>query len=270
MITANMWMDLTSYGIPILVLGDSEQLPPIGDKFELIYNPDFHLTQISRQAADNPIIKLSMIVRDTGHYPMDIRDSKNNSLIVSWRDPKFRNFFEQIYFQPDMIGLCASNQTRTKINSHVRKEMFFKPDEIKKGERIICLRNDYRSGLMNGDISTIKSISDTGVRNILNMDLEKYNGEKTMANVHTGCFNQPNHSEVIQNADYIGWMNYNFFDFGYAISVHKSQGSEWNTVVLFDEFMTGWADDIRRKWLYTGITRAKERLLICTDFTRGN
>jgi len=50
------------------------------------------------------------------------------------------------------------------------------------------------------------------------------------------------------------------FDFGYALTVHKSQGSQWDNVVLFDE--SGAFREHRNRWLYTGITRAAEKLTI--------
>jgi exodeoxyribonuclease-5 len=53
---------------------------------------------------------------------------------------------------------------------------------------------------------------------------------------------------------------YDEFDYGYALTVHKAQGSQWNNVVLFDE---SWAfRDSRERWLYTAITRAAETLTI--------
>ena len=50
------------------------------------------------------------------------------------------------------------------------------------------------------------------------------------------------------------------FDFGYALTVHKAQGSQWDDVVLFDESFA--FREHRNRWLYTGITRAARRLTI--------
>lgn len=49
---------------------------------------------------------------------------------------------------------------------------------------------------------------------------------------------------------------------GYALSVHKAQGSEWERVLLIDERNRYMSDDDYTRWLYTGVTRTKERLLI--------
>jgi exodeoxyribonuclease-5 len=53
---------------------------------------------------------------------------------------------------------------------------------------------------------------------------------------------------------------YDEFDFGYALTVHKAQGSQWNNVVLFDESFA--FRDTRERWLYTAITRAAETLTV--------
>jgi ATP-dependent exoDNAse (exonuclease V) alpha subunit len=57
-----------------------------------------------------------------------------------------------------------------------------------------------------------------------------------------------------------------YFDYGYCISVHKSQGSEWNKVILFEQRTKHWDDDYYKRWLYTGITRAKEKLMVISDY----
>ena len=53
---------------------------------------------------------------------------------------------------------------------------------------------------------------------------------------------------------------YDEFDYGYVLTVHKSQGSQWDDVVLFDESFA--FQDSRARWLYTGITRAAKRLSV--------
>jgi exodeoxyribonuclease-5 len=54
--------------------------------------------------------------------------------------------------------------------------------------------------------------------------------------------------------------NYEEFDFGYVLTVHKAQGSQWDDVVLFDESFA--FPDSRERWLYTGVTRAAKRLTV--------
>ena len=54
----------------------------------------------------------------------------------------------------------------------------------------------------------------------------------------------------------------NFFDFGYALTVHKAQGSQAKRVVVFEERFPKMDDDTFRRWLYTAVTRAEEELYI--------
>jgi len=56
------------------------------------------------------------------------------------------------------------------------------------------------------------------------------------------------------------------FDFAYAISVHRSQGSEWDKIILFEERNQYQNDDDWRRWLYTAVTRAKKKIVIITNF----
>ncbi|RLD63308.1 MAG: hypothetical protein DRI84_09815, partial [Bacteroidetes bacterium] len=57
-----------------------------------------------------------------------------------------------------------------------------------------------------------------------------------------------------------------YFDFGYAMSVHKSQGSEWDRVILFEQRTKHWDDEYYTRWLYTAITRARSKLFIISDY----
>jgi exodeoxyribonuclease-5 len=73
--------------------------------------------------------------------------------------------------------------------------------------------------------------------------------------VRPECF-----SGGIEDIDWAGRKRYDEFDFGYVLTVHKAQGSQWDDVVLFDE--SNAFGESRARWLYTGITRAAKRLTI--------
>ena len=63
-----------------------------------------------------------------------------------------------------------------------------------------------------------------------------------------------------------GLTPFGYFDFGYAMSVHKSQGAEWEKVILFEQRTQRWDDEYYARWLYTAVTRAKSKLFIISDF----
>jgi exodeoxyribonuclease V len=65
---------------------------------------------------------------------------------------------------------------------------------------------------------------------------------------------------AIEAFDWPARKPYDEFDFGYVLTVHKAQGSQWDDVVLFDE--SGAFPDNRDRWLYTGVTRAAKRLTV--------
>ena len=68
---------------------------------------------------------------------------------------------------------------------------------------------------------------------------------------------------LFESTDEVPWAlrrNSDEFDYGYALTVHKAQGSQWDDIVLFDESFA--FKDTRERWLYTAITRAAERITI--------
>ena len=82
---------------------------------------------------------------------------------------------------------------------------------------------------------------------------EDFGGKVTKVSVRADCFSG--------GVDELTWEQrkpYDEFDYGYVLTVHKSQGSQWDDVVLFDESFA--FQESRARWLYTGITRAAKRL----------
>jgi exodeoxyribonuclease-5 len=81
-------------------------------------------------------------------------------------------------------------------------------------------------------------------------------GDRTIkVSVRPECF-----TGAIEEFEWPARKPYDEFDFGYVLTVHKAQGSQWDDVVLFDE--SGAFPDNRDRWLYTGVTRAAKRLTV--------
>jgi exodeoxyribonuclease-5 len=80
-------------------------------------------------------------------------------------------------------------------------------------------------------------------------------GRVVKVSVRRECF-----TGGIEELDWQQRKRYDEFDYGYVLTVHKSQGSQWDDVVLFDESFA--FPDSRDRWLYTGITRAAKRLTV--------
>jgi len=275
MVSKDIWNDLKSYGIPILAIGDHGQLPPIGENnFSLMKKPHLLLTEIHRQALENPIIKLSMLVRKTGQIPtkifgkqvakFDYSDSRAQSILNNWK------------YKEDSQILCGLNKTRVKINDHIRGLNGFERNDPYEKEKLICLKNNKDLNIMNGQIGYLNSAKiETNYLLTLNIAM---GGESTNTTclTHRKCFGSVKYgvaSKEIYNKKILNGFSYfdkkpniNLFDFGYAISVHRSQGSEWHTIVLIEERNFYQTDDDYKRWLYTAITRARNRLIIIDNY----
>lgn len=250
MVDEDLGKDLLSFGKPILVLGDPEQLPPVkGTGFFTNADPDFMLSEVHRQAQDNPIIRMSMDVRAGRALP---RTADGACRVISRREVT----------ADDVLGadqvLVGRNQTRRTYNARIRQLKAFPGEVPNPGERLVCLRNNRSRGLLNGGLWNVKEVRK---RNDLEITMqiapEDAGGIKKNAVVTV-------RNEFFRGAeDTLPWEVRRYsdeFDFGYALTVHKSQGSQWDRVVLFDESAV--FREERRRWLYTGLTRASEQITV--------
>ncbi len=270
MVSEEIFKDLMKYGIPIIAVGDHGQLPPIGDSFNLMNNPDLRLEKIHRQAENNPIIHVSKIIREEGRLRKcgswgdflsggvkRINKDSNESYIV---DEMFKKY------DKNMMILSGTNRERVNLNQYIRSESLGIKSQIPViGDRVICLKNNGNASnipIYNGMCGNIEEINDLG-KDHYKMQV-KLDGEKCryIGNVSTHFFNNE-YGEEPKNLHYteIG----DRFDFGYCLTVHKAQGSESDNVILFER--PRWrseTEDMYTRWLYTGVTRAIENLLIVT------
>ena len=250
MVSKEIGEDLLSFNVPILVLGDPGQLPPIsGTGFFTNRVADSKLTQVHRQALNNPIIAFATDIRSgkgLGRRDLDqlqVYSNSKNSL----------SEYDQI--------LVGYNKTRIKINERSRAALGFINSKIPvKGDKIICTRNNARAGLFNGTmgIVTEDSISEDGIVK-LSFDSTEGRHYKDVL-VHAECF-EPNREELLKRLPNMERFQLNEFDYGYAITVHKAQGSQWDSVLLLDDSFLCWDREERRRWLYTAVTRAAEEYL---------
>jgi len=251
MVDEQLGRDLMTFGTPILVLGDPAQLPPIsGGGFFTEHEPDCLLTEIHRQARDNPIIRLALDVRegrefmhgDYGTAQVIGRDQVNQDLVLA----------------ADQV-LVGTNRTRRRYNQRLRELKGFESVLPQAGDKLVCLRNDPAKGLLNGSLWKVMTASRETVKPGVNLLVspEEDDPERGVAKIKLlkAAFEEPDTE--------IPWQTkkrFDDFDFGYALTVHKAQGSQWDNVVLFDESYA--FKDTRQRWLYTAITRAAERLTI--------
>ena len=272
MVGKELWNHLLSYGKPIIVVGDHGQLPPIGStNFSLMKEPDLILKEIHRQALENPIIKLSLYARKYGSVPTKIFGRE--AAKIDWILPSAKNALYNYKVGDDTQILCGMNKTRVTLNKILRQKNNFERKEPCIGEKIICLMNNKDDFVMNGQSGYINEITlrEKFLYDI-NMNVDGDNFERNLI-VYTGGFHKEKYDVVMDEIihdkvkrECTPGKKINVFDYGYAISVHKSQGSEWDKVILVEERNFYQSDEDYARWLYTGITRAKNKLLIIKNF----
>jgi exodeoxyribonuclease-5 len=249
MVDEELGRDLLSFGRPVLVLGDPAQLPPVkGGGFFTEAAPDVMLTEVHRQAKDNPIVHLSMIVREGGRLEPG---SFGASRVIRRREIDA----DQV-MRADQV-LVGMNKTRRLYNTRIRQLRGFRDPLPAAGEKLVCLRNDKTKGLLNGGTWTIQALR--GIRNdYLRMDvLPEEEGRRRAVEVSVlKHFFEDAEEEI----PYILRRESDEFTYGYALTVHKAQGSQWDDLVLFDESFA--FREHRSRWLYTALTRAAERITV--------
>lgn len=246
MVDEELGRDLLSFGKPVLVLGDPAQLPPVkGGGFFTEGEPDFMLTEIHRQAADNPIIRLSMAIREGEHF-----DEQSDRCRLLTR----KEITTEEIMAADQI-LVGANRTRKRYNDRLRELHGHTDDTPESGEKLVCLRNNKKKGLLNGGIWTVdRRMSPRGGRVRFSVRPEE-GGKAVTVSVPRAFF--------LDGPEAVPWAQRkgaDEFDYGYALTVHKAQGSQWDSVVLFDESYM--FREHQQRWLYTAVTRAAERLTL--------
>ncbi len=260
MVDGVIWDDLMSYQVPIIAVGDHGQLPPINGNFNLMTQPDFVLEEIHRQAKDNPIIELSFLARTEGKISPGVYGKGVKK--IARNESETGNEVEEILsqFNRDTLLLCGYNHTRVKLNHFIRTSLGFESQTPEANDRVICLRNNHEKEIYNGMLGSIFQISkknDDWYKAHIMMDGEPdlYDGL-----ILSAQFNNQEGMNFTRKRSVT--MKGDLFDFGYALTVHKAQGSQAKKVILFEERFAKMDEEMWRRWLYTGITRAEESLVI--------
>ena len=276
MVPKELINQLLKYDVYVLFCGDPFQLPQINkdDAHSLLDRPHIFLDEIMRQAAESEIIRLSMDIREgkslnryVGKEVMVLNKEELNEGMLTWAD--------QV--------ICAKNDTRTRLNMQM-KQLLGKGNEPCDGDKIICLRNywetfsyDVGNPLVNGTIGTISNMfksfieypkylggislpyldctftSDSGDEYRLNVDETILRTEKSLVDWNLSY-------KISKSSQYKGSLPLEFA-YGYAITCHRSQGSEWDKVLAIEESFP-FEKVEHARWLYTACTRAAEKLVV--------
>lgn len=274
MVSDGVLFDLLEYGVKLLLCGDNAQLPPVEGLNTFLKQPDYTLTAIVRQQLDNPIIRLAQMAREGKFIPFG---NYGNSVAVISKRSFIGERRKSSFLKADQI-ICGTNKTRTAINSEIRS--FRRLGQLPEtGDKLICVLNnweqyidgDYRFNLVNGIIGTAYDPfydhnTGIGFMQFKPDFLDEFCPEAIPFD--TGIFTQDRYlfkhgdyfEKFDENGEPVGAFTLNRFEYGYCISCHKAQGSEYDNVIVFDESYAFKED--KDRWLYTALTRAKKKLIL--------
>lgn len=279
MLPKEIWELLLSHKIHVIALGDPGQLPPIGEDNGILVHPHIFLDEIMRQAQESEIIRLTMDIRDC--KPLSLFKG-NEVQIIDKKD-----LVSGMYTWADQV-LVAKNETRRVTNQMIRDYLYGVGTDTTpiEGDKVICLRNDWESTneagdmMVNGTLGFIHNIRYNNNHPWLHPEmLADFIPEERIPDFDAGApvdlfFRDLNLDNKLLTIGEPTVTKSNFmhfpkvfrpkeFDYGYCITAHKSQGSEYDKVLVFEEYLRG-GDHAR--WLYTAATRAKEKLVIVRDY----
>jgi exodeoxyribonuclease V len=275
-ISDDLLLDLSSYNIPILAVGDHGQLPPVSGTGSLMQDPDIRLEKIHRQAEGNPIIALSKSIRETGRLDRRLQGEHIRFYRQSQLDSLLKTRYESATPIENMVTIVHANARRVATNARVRS-ITKRVGAPQVGDQVVCLKNVRGMPIYNGmrgRIATLKGRNPKFPWQLLaNVNFEdgatfdalmcsvQFNREKTFAalpDVEDALFEVSKKRFRLFDWGQVGHL----FDFGYAMTAWKVQGSQFEDVLAILERMPGTSESDWRRYCYTVVTRASERICI--------
>lgn len=279
MLPKELWELLLSHRIPVIACGDPGQLPPINkDSANTVLDkPHIFLDEIMRQAQDSEIIRLSMDIRES--RPLNYFRGNEVQII------RPEEVVDGMYTWADQI-LVGTNKKRTEINNYMR-EMCGRSGAPTAGDKIISLENHWdildlegNSALVNGTIGYVKTCEPSRIvypirpsfvigpintykinmTNEISEDYESLICDKRYLDEGIKSLTSKQEYHIYRNKERLPSLPCQI-DYGYAITVHRAQGSEWNKILIYEEKFP-FDKEEHKRWLYTAVTRGSDRCVL--------
>lgn len=262
MVGFDLARDLATFGRPILAFGDPGQLPPVGDEYGFqCEDPNAFLTEIHRQAQDNPIIRLATEARNG--RPLKLGDYGNGVKVVDRRDDDVTLDTER-----DAMVLCGTHKKRWTLTKKIRTALGYTESGPCEDEPLLICKNSQKlPALVNGSLVTCLTEHGDLKKGVAAFDLRIQDEDGTTYDIRCaqGLFEE--HQQRKRNAytapsqlAFAAKRECEHVDWGHVLTVHKSQGSQWDDVVVHDE--SGAFREASSRWLYTAVTRAAKHLTV--------
>ncbi len=254
--------DLLSYGTRVLVTGDPFQLPPInGEGYFTKREPDWLLTEVHRQARDSGILRLAT----------DIREGRGIGAPDSYApDAAVISLEEADEQESDLLDWCdvvlvGTHRWRHHFNGRYRERQGFTSHYPELGDQLVCLQNDHRRGLLNGSIWRCEARAMETGHMALELPIREVECDRHAPSGPLMLAPTWAHDFIGEEDTFKAWpwrkrAERARFAYGYAITVHKSQGSEFSRVLALDEASV--FREHAAQWLYTAATRAAKQLVL--------
>jgi Mesyanzhinovviridae Dda-like helicase len=259
MVSDKMAQDILSTGCRVLVLGDPEQLPPVGgDGYFTRSEPDIMLSEVHRQALDSPVLALATRVRTGGRI-------LETEYAVGARSMDY-TAFDQI--------LCWRRATRWGAVNYVRGQLGRPAGVPCAGDRVMNLANNKDLGVFNGQTFVVDQVAEGRDPGELFFTLHEEQEPEKPITMFGYVYGFTFQGEQDAEKQRLGWRGDTaLLTFAQALTVHKAQGSEWANVCVMDETRSMWSMDAKRsgyekatsnarRWMYTAITRASESVTL--------
>ena len=273
---------LLKHKVFCIFIGDNFQLPQIDKNESHTYldHPDIFLSTVMRQAAESEIIQLTMKIRNGEDIPFM---SGREVIVVPRKDLVTGH----LTWADNII--TATNATRHGINKQMRELLGYE-GELCSGEKIVCRRNYWEDlnedgdALVNGTVGIVQNIYDSFITipsyiknnrhqipvlgcNIVpdgGKEFNNVNIDKDFLLTEQFCVDWRVAYQVGRLRNKIGDILPRQITYGYALTCHSSQGSEWDNVLVIEESFP-FDKKEHQRWLYTAATRAAEKLVLVRD-----